>query len=1084
MGIVNYGDQQISFDFKEPGKSENFNRLNYQLTEKGLYDGGVLTYTDATHISVAPFTVYIEDAATKLGVRIKTANAVPLLVNNTAPYVILRFNWSNTENNYADVLMSNYTNILSDDLIVGKCIFTGATLESTFDYTRTDYSILKTDIDHKLDFKVLPKEPYTNVVSIQGGIVNNGTESLIISTGDSPTFSNTTLGRNDILFMNSDGSFGIIEGEDSSSPVTPQYVAGFMLAEIKRGASATYITGADITLINFNFVITDSLKTEVTNEKRPAIDNTIIPHFIGQEYTNLVQDNCDLRAAGANWIASNTTDELTDIEINGHKFTKIINSGANIGFNYQNYTTAFANLVLTGQVTIKKGSSVGNTTRFIVSNITDSVFIFNIILDWDNCGSIPSTPTEGILLDYNWIDAETFEIYFKCDALTNLTDNVQIKCFGSNSATDAEYTLWTEVQLIDEAEIIMFPFVDGTHAADVIDETFTMPDKFVIRVKFNPRFAYDTTENNKHILGWVIDGTHRLEIWYEEGSDKYQVVWEDGGTVRTIPSQQFDDGTSFTDLNQVLDMIVFLNLTSGGINDSALIVIPQESGAIFINNTFSSTPDVKSSNFPTLENGHRGGGTQADAAYELLHTYAWGGTIPTITSSADAEQYFQTQSMIYEAIPDAFVPREIPVNTPISSALQQITNDMRTGQGIQDGAIIDRHLNATSVDLNTTHRSSDGKNHSDVVLNNTHRTSDGKNHSDVVLNNTHRGSDGKNHSDVVLNNTHRSSDGKNHSDVVLNNTHRSSDGSDHTFIDQDVKTTASPEFEDITIGNIDYIGTPSLIGLLGSGLSVSGAGGPALCSMDSSHIAFLDSAMESLRQYEWNGSTWSLVGSGLTISGIGRPALATLNSTTIVFIDGTLASLRTYSFNGSIWSQVGNSLSIPGVGDVALAPLDSTHIALIGSGSLVLSTYEWDGSDWSLIGSSLSISGILTPAITKLDSSHIAFIADTMESLRQYEWNGSTWSLVGSGLTISGIGRPALASTEKNHVMFIDDILEVLRIYQWTGSTWILIGTPLTISGIAWPALAAMDSNIIYCDGTLDSLRTYEYNHSLKSRRH
>lgn len=44
----------------------------------------------------------------------------------------------------------------------------------------------------------------------------------------------------------------------------------------------------------------------------------------------------------------------------------------------------------------------------------------------------------------------------------------------------------------------------------------------------------------------------------------------------------------------------------------------------------------------------------------------------------------------------------------------------------------------TSVDLNDTHRGSDGKDHSDVVLNNTHRTSDGKDHSDVVLNNAHR----------------------------------------------------------------------------------------------------------------------------------------------------------------------------------------------------------------------------------------------------------------------------------------------------------------------------------------------------------
>ena len=57
--------------------------------------------------------------------------------------------------------------------------------------------------------------------------------------------------------------------------------------------------------------------------------------------------------------------------------------------------------------------------------------------------------------------------------------------------------------------------------------------------------------------------------------------------------------------------------------------------------------------------------------------------------------------------------------------------------------------NVTAIGLNTTHRSSDGKNHSDVVLNNTHRGSDGKDHSDVVLNNTHRGSNGNDHSNVV-----------------------------------------------------------------------------------------------------------------------------------------------------------------------------------------------------------------------------------------------------------------------------------------------------------------------------------------------
>lgn len=55
---------------------------------------------------------------------------------------------------------------------------------------------------------------------------------------------------------------------------------------------------------------------------------------------------------------------------------------------------------------------------------------------------------------------------------------------------------------------------------------------------------------------------------------------------------------------------------------------------------------------------------------------------------------------------------------------------------------------------------------------------------------------------ITPNTTHRGSDGKDHSDVVLNNTHRSSNGSDHGFIDQDIKTTAAPTFAGVKTDNV------------------------------------------------------------------------------------------------------------------------------------------------------------------------------------------------------------------------------------------------------------------------------------------
>jgi len=88
----------------------------------------------------------------------------------------------------------------------------------------------------------------------------------------------------------------------------------------------------------------------------------------------------------------------------------------------------------------------------------------------------------------------------------------------------------------------------------------------------------------------------------------------------------------------------------------------------------------------------------------------------------------------------------------------------------------------------------DGASNVDVQLNTTHRTGDGTDHSQVAANAgdivTNAADIATNVTAIALNTTHRTSAGTDHSDVGLNNTHRTSDGSDHTFIDQDVTIAA------------------------------------------------------------------------------------------------------------------------------------------------------------------------------------------------------------------------------------------------------------------------------------------------------
>ena len=96
-------------------------------------------------------------------------------------------------------------------------------------------------------------------------------------------------------------------------------------------------------------------------------------------------------------------------------------------------------------------------------------------------------------------------------------------------------------------------------------------------------------------------------------------------------------------------------------------------------------------------------------------------------------------------------------------------------------------------------------------------------------------------------------------------------------------------------------------------------------------------------------SIWFQVGNALTISGAGNPAVATLDSRTIAAIDSDNEELRTYRFDGTDWSQLGNGLSITGAGTPALAAMSSTRVVCIDSALEELRAYDWDGANWSLV---------------------------------------------------------------------------------------------------------------------------------------
>ena len=85
MGTTDFGTQTISFDYKQTGTAQGFNKLNYKLFPKGVYEGGLLTKVNATTVTIATLTIFIEDSAVGLGARIETSISVNLTISEATP---------------------------------------------------------------------------------------------------------------------------------------------------------------------------------------------------------------------------------------------------------------------------------------------------------------------------------------------------------------------------------------------------------------------------------------------------------------------------------------------------------------------------------------------------------------------------------------------------------------------------------------------------------------------------------------------------------------------------------------------------------------------------------------------------------------------------------------------------------------------------------------------------------------------------------------------------------------------------------------------------------------------------------------
>ncbi len=248
MGTTNHGTQEITHEYFEEATAEEFNRRNLNIRPRGIYKGGYLAKVTNTEITLSTFTAEIGDDDGQISV---TTSALATLkastldsgsISSGTPCIVLRWQAAETQNNYVEVhAIASVSVAQANDIIVGKCVFSGSTLNS-FDYT--DRTFLNVQ---NLFLKV---EVGTGLyVRVRAGRIQDGTQAITIPDQLVGPFSvpSSPNSRIDLVYVDMDGTIKILQGTQAVSPVAPNYSSKTVIAEVRIVNGDTSIPANRIT---------------------------------------------------------------------------------------------------------------------------------------------------------------------------------------------------------------------------------------------------------------------------------------------------------------------------------------------------------------------------------------------------------------------------------------------------------------------------------------------------------------------------------------------------------------------------------------------------------------------------------------------------------------------------------------------------------------------------------------------------------------------------------------------------------------------------------------------------------------------
>ena len=248
---LDVGSQRISLKYGAAGNSQEINNRFVDIKPKGIYSGGYLTISDATHAAISPMVCEIsglDGSSIEHQVRVATTTAVTLTVSAALPYIILRWSYTGDTADYMELLAVAGGSIQAYDLIVGKCTFAGGGALQGFNYGDTTYPRSNPDV-HSLFLKVEPTINSELKVRVRAGRVQSSETTYSIADQKSSLFVAPTA-NSKVYLVYVDRLTGNVyidsSGLEAVSPVAPSYGNKLVLAEVTLTSTSTNITASMI----------------------------------------------------------------------------------------------------------------------------------------------------------------------------------------------------------------------------------------------------------------------------------------------------------------------------------------------------------------------------------------------------------------------------------------------------------------------------------------------------------------------------------------------------------------------------------------------------------------------------------------------------------------------------------------------------------------------------------------------------------------------------------------------------------------------------------------------------------------------